>query len=265
MSYINKIKLRVKKQETPFYAFLYRLAKSFVQLSIPHNKPFHSLLYNEWCTRTASWHNFWRIIYYEPMFKSQCKTVGRNFRMEYAGNGTTRIAGNLNLCIGDNVTIFDNTMFAGLKVLDNPELIIGDNSYIGPLVRILVGQRVIIGKHSLIASKMITDNPGHPVDDVMARVTSGGGSPTIETIRPVTIGDFCFLPLDTIVYPGVTIGDGVVARVGTHINKDVPPFCQIAGNPMRIIKKLPIPDELKNFVDKDRFESYLKSHALLNL
>ena len=111
---------------------------------------------------------------------------------------------------------------------------------------------------------MITDNPGHPVD-VMSRLESGGGSPSPDSIRPVTIGNFCWFSVETVVYPGVNVSDGVVARVGTHINRDVPPFCQIAGNPMRIVKKLPIPEGLKEIVGKDRFNEYVlaqKQHDL---
>ncbi len=264
-SLINRLRFRIKKQETPFYAFCYRLAKSFDRLSMPHNKIFHSLLYNEWRSRTGAWHNFWRIIYYEPMFKSQCVSVGRNFCMYYAGNGAGRIIGHLNLYIGDNVTMYDNTVFVGLSVLKSPKLLIGDNSYIGPLVRFMVGGSVTVGKNCIITSKIITDNSGHPIDDVLERITSAGGSPAANTIKPIIIGDFCFLPLETVVYPGVTIGDGVVARIGTHISKDVPPFCQIAGNPMRIIRKLPIPDELQEIVGEERFNTYLKSHEMLKL
>jgi len=227
---------------------------------MPVCQPFHATLYNEWVMRTSLWHGFWRVCYYEPMFKSQCFKVGKNFRMEYAGNGSTKMFGSLQITFGDNVRIFDNTMFVGLKVYDAPELIVGSNTYLGPLVRIMVGKRVSIGSHCLITSKMITDNPGHPIDDVMGRLRSGGGSPSPESIRPVSIGDFCFLPVETVVYPGVTVGDGVVARIGTHIDKDVPPFCQVAGNPMRILRKLPIPEEIKDVVGTERFKQYQEAH-----
>lgn len=252
--------LRVRRRETPCYDRLYRIAKYLRQMSIPVFRPLHSMLYTEWCMRTSLWHNFWRVVYYEPMFKSQCHTVGKNFCMEYAGNGSTKIFGNLQITLGDNVRIFDNTCFVGLKVIDNPLLIVGNNTYLGPRVRFMVGKRIEIGNHCLIGSMMVTDNPGHPIDDVLARLQSGGGSPSPESIRPVKIGDFCFLPAETVVYPGVTIGDGVVARVGTHINKDVPSFCQIGGNPMRIMKKLPIPDELRKIVGEGRYNDYLEVH-----
>jgi acetyltransferase-like isoleucine patch superfamily enzyme len=184
--------------------------------------------------------------------------------MEYAGNGTTRVFGDLQIYIGSNVTIFDNTSFVGLKVLDKPELHIGDQTYLGPLVRIMVGREIRIGKNCAIGSKLITDNPGHSTN-ILSRLKNASGSPAHEEIRPVKIGDFCWLPLDTYVYPGVTLGDGVVALAGAHINHDVPPFCMVAGYPARIIRKLPIPEELIEIVGKERYESYLKAHEELRL
>lgn len=263
--FLKNLALRIRRRETPLYDRLYRVAKFLRQISMPVIRPLHSMLYNEWCARTSLWHNFWRVVYYEPIFKSQCFAVGKNFRMEYAGNGSTKIFGNLQISLGNNVRIFDNTFFVGLKVFDAPQLVVGNDTYIGPELHILVGKRVEIGSHCLITSKMITDNPGHPIDNVLSRLESGGGTPSPDSIRPVIIGDFCFLPLDTIVYPGVTVGDGVVARIGTHISKDVPPFCQVAGNPMRIVRKLPIPEALKDIVGEKRYNRYLQVHSDLDL
>jgi len=265
MSLLRELGLRIRRRETPGYDRLYRLAKVICQVSFPVCRPLHSMLYSEWCMRTSLWHNFWRVVYYEPIFKSQCVSVGKNFRMEYAGNGSAQISGNLQVTLGDNVSIFDNTCFTGLKVFDAPQLIVGNHTYLGPHVNLLVGKRIAIGSHCLIVSKMITDNPGHPIDDVMGRLQSGGGSPSPESIRPITIGDFCFLPAETVVYPGVTIGDGVVARIGTHINKDVPPFVQVFGNPMRILRKLPIPEAIIGIVGKDRYDNYIDLHNSINI
>jgi hypothetical protein len=129
----REFSVAVRRGETPFYGRLYKIGKWVRHFSVPTVKPLHSLLYWEWLLRKNLWHNFWRIVYYEPMFKSQCKTVGPGFRMEYAGNGITRIAGDLQLYIGSNVTIFDNTFFSGLKVMEKPKLYIGDNTYIAPV------------------------------------------------------------------------------------------------------------------------------------
>ncbi len=255
--------MAVRRRETPFYDRLYRLGKWVRGLSFPCIKPIHSFLYWEWAARTNLWHNFWRVVYYEPMFKSQCVSVGSGFRMEYAGNGTTRIAGDLQLYIGSNVTIFDNTLFAGLKVMDKPKLYIGDNCYIAPLVHIMVAQEIKIGSQCMIGSRLITDNPGHSAN-VLTR-QGGTGNPDLDRIRPVNIGDFCWLPLDTVVFPGVNLGDGVVARFGAHITHDIPPFCLVSGQPAKVIHKLPIPKELIEIVGQDRYESYVKAHEELKL
>jgi acetyltransferase-like isoleucine patch superfamily enzyme len=260
----REFSVAVRRQETPFYACLYKIAKKVTGASFPVVKPLHSFLYNEWALRTNLWHEFWRIFYYEPIFKSQCLHVGSGFKMHYSGNGTTRIHGDLQIYIGSNVTIFDKTTFAGLKVLDKPELHIGNNTYIAPNVIFYVGKKISIGSHCMIGCNLVADNPGHPFDDVLARMQSGGGSPTPESIRPINIGDFCQLTLETVVYPGTTIGDGVVARYGTHLNKTIPPFCLVGGNPWKIIKKLPIPDELRSIVGDERFESYLEVHKTID-
>jgi hypothetical protein len=71
--------------------------------------------------------------------------------------------------------------------------------------------------------------------------------------------------LDTVVYPGTIVGDGVVALLGTHIRGNVPPFCQIGGNPMRIIRKLEIPPELRGQVGEIRYQQYLDCHNALDV
>jgi acyl-[acyl carrier protein]--UDP-N-acetylglucosamine O-acyltransferase len=79
----------------------------------------------------------------------------------------------------------------------------------------------------------------------------------------VKIGDFCFLPQGTVVYPGVTVGDGVVARTGTHLSHDVPPFCHVVGMPGVIHKLLPIPAGLAEIVGPDRYRFYREEHRRL--
>lgn len=256
----REVSVKIRRRETPFYERLYTIAKAIRGVSFPMNRTVHGFLYREWVLRTTLWHEFWRVAYYEPMFKSQCVSVGSNFKMHYAGNGSTKISGDLQVHIGSNVTIFDNVAFVGLKVLDKPELRIGDNTYIGPEVKFRVGKNITIGSYCMVASRFIADNPGHQIDDVLARMQSGGGPPMPETIRPVSIGDFCWLTLGTAIYPGAVVGDGVVAKLGTHLSRTVPPFCLVSGNPWKVEKKLPVPEELRDIVGPERYEGYLEAH-----
>ncbi len=70
MNWWTRFSLNVRRRETPFYDRLYTTARTVRNISMPVIPGLHGFLYAEWKSRTDAWHNFWRIIYYEPMFKS---------------------------------------------------------------------------------------------------------------------------------------------------------------------------------------------------
>lgn len=51
------------------------------------------------------------------------------------------------------------------------------------------------------------------------------------------IGKSCFIGINVIVLPGITIGDHVIVGSGAIVTKDVPSNCIVAGNPAKIIKE----------------------------
>lgn len=261
MGSFSEFKRAISRRETPFYAFLYTVAKRVMGISVPVIPWLHRFLYHEWCERTSMWHNFWRIVYYEPMFKSMCREIGPGFKMWYAGNGVTRVMGKLDIYIGSNVTMFDNVGLVGLKVFDNPELRIGDNVYIAPRVRFMVAKSVTVGNWSLVGCHLVMDNSGHPIADAVGRMAPGAGSPSRDSVRPVKVGDLCLLGAGSSLYPGAQLGDGVVAKIGTHIVGRIPPFCLIEGNPCRITGKLPIPEALKEHYGEDRYRMWQEQQA----
>ena len=253
MRTFSEFKRAVARRETPLYAFLHDVARKVMGFSVPVIPGLHRFLYHEWAERTSLWHNFWRVAYYEPMFKSMCKEVGPGFKMWYAGNGMARILGNLDIYLGRNVTVFDSVSLVGLKLFDHPELRIADNTYIAPRVRFMVAKDVTIGSWSLVGCHLVMDNPGHPIADAAGRMTPGGGSPSPGSVKPVRVGDLCLLGAGSILYPGAQVGDGVVAKIGTHIAGEIPPFCLIEGNPCRVVGKLPISEVLKDHFGEDRY------------
>jgi acetyltransferase-like isoleucine patch superfamily enzyme len=52
---------------------------------------------------------------------------------------------------------------------------------------------------------------------------------------PVKIGSNVQIGTNSVILPGVTIGDNVVVGALTLINKDVPSNCRVVGSPMKII------------------------------
>ncbi|MRS01689.1 hypothetical protein EG832_00440 [bacterium] len=51
----------------------------------------------------------------------------------------------------------------------------------------------------------------------------------------VKIGSDCWLGANSLILPGVTIGDGAVIAAGAVVTKDVQPYSIVGGNPAKII------------------------------
>ena len=59
--------------------------------------------------------------------------------------------------------------------------------------------------------------------------------------RPIRLERNVWVGFDACVMPGVTIGEGSVVGAKSVVFEDVPAFTAVAGNPARVIRKLPGP------------------------
>jgi acetyltransferase-like isoleucine patch superfamily enzyme len=68
------------------------------------------------------------------------------------------------------------------------------------------------------------------------------------------IGRRCFIGGNSLIMPGVTVGDGSIIGAGSVVTKDVAPGSMVAGNPARVLRedivvgpygRLPIADATK--------------------
>ena len=64
----------------------------------------------------------------------------------------------------------------------------------------------------------------------------GDGPPA----KPIRIGKNVWIGFDSIVLPGVTIGDGAIVGARSVVVEDVEPYTVVAGNPARLIRRLDI-------------------------
>lgn len=233
----SRLILKIKRQETPFYRFLYNFLKRVIGLEFPYIKPIHYILYKERQIRIGFFRWLGVKVYYEPLFKSQCESIGKRFKIVRGKlQGIPLISGNLVLKIGDNVTLHSVITLSGHKVYDRPVLNIGDYSYIGSRVNISVGKEVYIGKYCYLADNItIRDNDGHPIDYLKRRNNEAVQK---EDIKPVRICDDVWIGSGSIILKGVTIGDGAIVASGSVVSKDVKPFSIVGGNPAVHIKDL---------------------------
>ena len=60
--------------------------------------------------------------------------------------------------------------------------------------------------------------------------------------RPVVIEDGVWIGLDSLILPGVTLGQGCVVSAGAVVTGNVPPNTLVGGNPATVQKQLPFGD-----------------------
>lgn len=90
---------------------------------------------------------------------------------------------------------------------------------------------VTIGSRTLFGPNVQLYTATHPMN--YKERASG-----LEFAKPIVIGDDVWIGGNTVVCPGVTIGNRSVVGAGSVVTKDVPPDVLAAGNPCRIIRSL---------------------------
>lgn len=71
--------------------------------------------------------------------------------------------------------------------------------------------------------------------------THGGGNvvrrdnPNFDVFGKVIIGDWVYIGTNSLIMPGVTIGDGALIAAGSVVTKSIPPRVVVGGNPARIL------------------------------
>jgi acetyltransferase-like isoleucine patch superfamily enzyme len=64
-----------------------------------------------------------------------------------------------------------------------------------------------------------------------------------SVIKPVVFEDHCFIGVNSVIMPGVTVGKAAIVASGAVVVNNVPAYSIVAGNPARVIKRFPHPEE----------------------
>ena len=85
-----------------------------------------------------------------------------------------------------------------------------------------------VGSHCQITVgvRLLTHGGGHVLRDKM---------PDFDTFGKVTIGDWVYIGNNSLIMPGVTIGNHVLVAAGSVVTKSVPSGVVVGGNPAKII------------------------------
>ncbi len=233
MSWVAKL----RRGDGPFWGRMKSAAKAVLSFHLPVNgltRPPFRFCYRFHVLARETWIWARRFFWYEPLFRSQCESVGARFQMEEL----PYIVGAGRIVVGEGVRLSGKPSFAFGRAgpAGLPELVIGDGTFVGHDCGFNVGRSVRIGRHCLLAGGVqVFDMDGHPVDAVRRRA----GEPTPpESIAPVVIGDDVWIGSGALILKGVTIGNRAIVAARSVVTKDIPPDTIVAGNPARVVKTL---------------------------
>jgi virginiamycin A acetyltransferase len=116
--------------------------------------------------------------------------------------------------------------------------------YLSPLLN----DRLIIGKFCAIASgvKFIMNGANHPLSGLSTYPFFAFGSgwekvapdiPVLPTKGDTVIGNDVWIGYESLVMPGVRIGNGAIVASRSVVVSDVEPYTIVGGNPARSIKR----------------------------
>ena len=111
-----------------------------------------------------------------------------------------------------------------------------------------MGDRLVIGRFCAIASgtRFVMNGANHAMDGFSTYPFNIFGNGWEEGFDPSTwteasrgdtsVGNDVWIGMDTLIMPGVTIGDGAIIATRSTVVGDVPPYSVAGGNPARVIR-----------------------------
>ena len=169
--------------------------------------------------------NTYRLIYY--------KTLGANI-MPSSCIPKMTVNWPHQLEIGKECTLEDDLNFKYDGIWqEGPNIVIGNNVFIGTQCEFNICKMIKIGDNTLIASgcKFIDHNHGYSERNTLYRLQKVDSSPII-------ISSNVWIGVNTIILAGVKIGHNAIIGAGSVVTKSIPSNEIWAGTPAKKIKKI---------------------------
>ncbi|MDE6284810.1 MAG: acyltransferase, partial [Bacilli bacterium] len=109
---------------------------------------------------------------------------------------------------------------------------IGDDVSIGQNLHLVSGGDLTIGSHVTLSGNVFVSNLVHSYEKINVSALK---QPHI--IKPVTIGDYCFIGYGACILPGTELGKNVIVGANSVVSGKFPDYVVVAGVPAKIIKK----------------------------
>jgi len=139
------------------------------------------------------------------------------------------------ISIGDRVLIGRNTLMQPIvRYLDqsfSPELVVGDDCYIGPDCQFHCVNGISLGRGCVLSDQVYVSDVGHGLDPRAGLIMDQ----PVHSKGPVRIADGCFIGFGSVVLSGVQLGQHCVVGARSVVTKSFPAYTMLSGNPARQI------------------------------
>lgn len=143
--------------------------------------------------------------------------------------------------IGENIEIVNskvgsNSRYAYHASVRNCE--VGEYTSIGRYSKI---NNATIGKYCSISWDVTIGATNHPTDNISTHAFPyvkriGFVEQDNQHIIKTQVGNDVWVGCNSVILPGVTVGDGAVIAAGSVVTKDVPDYAIVAGVPAKIVR-----------------------------
>lgn len=236
MALLDTIALKIRRREGPVFDLMYRVAKGVNSFNVPDTTVVQQVAKTAYAgqviVREAT-ERVHGVLWAEPLFRSRCESAGTGLYVERV----PYILGHTKITVGDNVSISGKIGIESGRFFDDPELIIGSDTFIGHGTKFTVNRRVEIGHHCNIAGgAVIADSDGHPSD---WERRAEHAELTADEVGEVKIGNYVWIGRGAQIIKGVTIGDRAIIGAGSVVIGDVPADMIAMGSPARLVRGKP--------------------------
>ncbi|AEG10747.1 putative acetyltransferase [Shewanella baltica BA175] len=170
-----------------------------------------------------------RILHWIIINKFRFKSLGIRSYLYKA----TKLSGHKYISIGKRTGISEFAwLMVDTSVNTTPQLVIGNDVYIGRLLHLVCFDEIIIENSVLIADKVYISDNLHDYHDILKPIKE---QPIIVKNK-VRIGSGSWIG-ENVSIIGANVGKNSVIAAHSVVTKDIPDYCVAAGIPAKIIKR----------------------------
>ena len=115
----------------------------------------------------------------------------------------------------------------GAEIWQPWNLTLGDHCWVDGGAKLYTVDKITFGSNCVVSAGAFVCTAQHDVTSSIFELKTA----------PIVVGDCAWIASNSIVLPGVSLGEGAVIAAGAVVMKDVPAWMIVGGNPAKELKK----------------------------